>query len=343
LLAGKSKHDPDALPHVSRRRFIELAVAAMAARGHAVVHARQSQNGMPYRPLGDTGEEVSIIGLGGHHIGIQGDAEESIRIIRTAIDNGINFMDNSWDYNDGQSELRMGRALQNGYRERVFLMTKIDGRTKAAADRQIDESLRRLQTDRIDLLQFHEIIRTTDAERVFAEGGALEAAVNAKNAGKVRFIGFTGHKNPQLHLNMLEAANRHGFRFDTVQMPLNVMDAHYSSFEKQVLPVLLKQNIAVLAMKSIGNRYILDSKTVSATECLRYAMNLPVATVITGCDSLPILDQALNAARTFESLTEQDVEALLARTANAARNGEFEHYKTTPEFDATEHNPEWLG
>lgn len=298
---------------------------------------------MPRRTLGRTREEVSIVGLGGYHIGLQKNEQESIRIIRTAIDNGINFMDNCWDYNEGISEIRMGKALCDGYREKVFLMTKIDGQDKKTAEQQIHESLRRLQTDLIDLLQFHEILRMADPDRIFGRGGAIEAALEAKEAGKIRYIGFTGHKSPDVHLKMLETAFKHQFVFDAVQMPLNVMDAHFESFEKKVLPVLKKHNIGVIAMKPLGFRHVLESKTVSAIECLHYVMNLPVDVVVTGCDSLPILEQALEAARSLRSITEAERSALLARTAKAAESGRFEPYKTTKDFDATDRNPHWLG
>ena len=299
---------------------------------------------VPRRLLGRTGERVSAIGLGGFHIGKPDLREsESIRIIRTALDNGINFLDNCWDYNEGQSEIRMGKALRGGYRERAFLMTKIDGRNRKSAARQIEESLRRLATDHIDLLQFHEIIRLTDPDRIFAAGGALDAAREAKKAGKIRYIGFTGHKSPAIHLKMLDVAAHHQFRFDAVQMPLNVMDAHYDSFEKNVLPVLLKNGIGVLAMKPMGDHFILDSKAATPVECLHYAMNLPTSVVITGCDSMQILDQALNAARSFRPMESHEVEALLAKTAQAAQHGNYELYKTTHNFDGTLHNPQWLG
>ena len=298
---------------------------------------------LPYRTLGRTGEKVSLIGLGGYHIGKQEDEKESIQIIRSAIDNGINFMDNCWDYNDGASEIRMGKALRDGYRHKVFLMTKIDGRDKQTAARQIDESLRRLQTDHIDLLQFHEVIRTTDPVRIFGPGGGMEAALAAKQAGKIRYIGFTGHKSPAMHLQMLETGFSHQFTFDAVQMPLNVMDAHYDSFEKKVLPVLLKHNIGVLGMKAMGDRIILESKTASPVECLHYAMSLPTSVVITGCDSLTILQQALGAARSFRPLREEQIAALLARTAKAAQAGAYERYKTSHDFDGTYKNPQWLG
>jgi aryl-alcohol dehydrogenase-like predicted oxidoreductase len=298
---------------------------------------------IPYRLLGSTGEMVSVIGLGGAHIGLQADEKESIAIIRTAIDNGINFMDNCWDYHDGQSEIRMGKALRDGYRRRVFLMTKVDGRDKKTAQKQIDESLKRLQTDVIDLLQFHEVIRMSDPDRIFAPGGAMEAFLDAQKAGKIRYIGFTGHKSPDIHLKMLQTAEHSGVRFDTVQMPLNVMDAHYDSFEKKVLPTLVDRKIGVLGMKPIGAQFILNSRSVTAGECLRYAMSLPVSVVITGCDSLPILEQALEAARSFKPLTDKERSALLAKTVRSAAKGKYEFYKTSNVFDGTAWNPEWLG
>ena len=299
---------------------------------------------MPTRVLGRTGIQVSLIGLGGWHLGFKYiDDDLAVRMIRSAIDNGINFMDNCWDYNDGASEKRMGQALQDGYRERVFLMTKIDGRTKKDAAQQLDESLRRLQTDHIDLVQHHEILRFEDPHRIFDDEGAHAALIEARDAGKLRFIGFTGHKDPRIHLYMLEVARANGFQFDTVQMPLNVMDAHFRSFEKLVLPELNKDNTGVLAMKTLANGAILKSKTVTATDCLHYAMNLPVSTVITGCESLDDLDQALNAARTFKPLSEEEVDQLLAKTAQAASRGEFELFKTSSIYDGTAAHPEWLG
>ena len=303
----------------------------------------ESKGAIPYRPLGRTGEMVSLAGLGGYHIGIQKEEQESIRLIRTAIDNGINFLDNSWDYNEGVSEIRMGKALRDGYRQKVFLMTKIDGQDKRTAGNQLEECLRRLQTETIDLLQFHEIIRMEDADRIFSSGGALEALLEAKKAGKVRYLGFTGHKSPAIHLKMLQTGLDHGFIFDAVQMPLNVMDAHFDSFEKRVLPVLQENNIGVLGMKPLAEKFILDSKTVSPVEGLHYVMDLPVSTVITGCDSLDILEQALMAARTFHPLKAEERSALLARTAQAAAKGEYELYKTDTRFDATSRNPHWLG
>ena len=299
---------------------------------------------IPYRDLGRTGERVSCIGLGGWHLALpQVEENLAIRIVRTAVDRGINFMDNSWDYNDGESEKRMGKALRDGYREKVFLMTKIDGRTKKAAVRQIEESLRRLQVDCLDLVQHHEIIRFDDAHRVFDPEGANVALLEARAAGKLRFIGFTGHKDPQVHLHMLAVAREQGFRFDTVQMPINVMDAHYRSFARLVLPELVREGIGVLGMKSLGNGIILKSKTVTAIECLHYALNEPTSVVITGIDSMEILDQACDAARTFEPMSEQTREALLAKTKEAAAKGEYELFKTRSIFDSTAKNPQWLG
>jgi aryl-alcohol dehydrogenase-like predicted oxidoreductase len=271
------------------------------------------------------------------------DEQLSLRIVRTAIDRGVNFMDNSWDYNGGVSESRMGKALRDGYRDKAFLMTKIDGRSKKEASRQLDESLRRLQTDRIDLVQHHEVIRFEDPHRIFDAEGANAALVDARSAGKLRYIGFTGHKDPRIHLHMLEVAGEHGFSFDTVQMPLNVMDAHYRSFEKLVLPELVKQKIGVLGMKCMANGIILKSRTVTAVECLHYALNLPTSVVITGCDSMDVLEQALRVVRTFKPMTPAQVQALLAKTKSAALHGEFEPFKTSSIFDSTATHPDWLG
>ena len=304
----------------------------------------QTNPEMPTRILGRTGFETSIIGLGGWHLGFKWiDEQLSIRIIRSAIDRGINFMDNCWDYNEGASEIRMGKALQDGYRDRVFLMTKIDGRTKEEASKQLDESLERLQTDHIDLVQHHEILRYEDPHRIFDEQGAHAALIEARDAGKIRFIGFTGHKDPRIHLYMLEVAKENGFEFDGVQMPLNVMDAHYRSFEKIVLPKLVKENVAVLAMKTMANGTILESRTVTAIECLHYAMNLPTSVVITGCESMEDLEQAFTAARTFKPMTGEQVSNILSRTAQAASRGEYELFKTTSVYDGTATHPEWLG
>jgi predicted aldo/keto reductase-like oxidoreductase len=333
---------------VSRRDFVGMGVAAGVVAGAAgsladLVWAVDSKTGMQYRTLGRTGEKVSMMGLGGFHIGVQKDPADSTKIIRTAIDNGVTFLDNCWDYNGGESEVRMGNALRDGYRQRVFLMTKIDGRTRESATKQLEDSLRRFQTDHIDLVQFHEIIRPEDPEKVFAPGAALEVIVEARKAGKVRYIGFTGHKSPDIHLKMLAVADQHNFHFDTVQMPLNVMDAHFNSFGKKVLPVLVKKQIGVLGMKPMGSGWILRSGVVKSEECLHFAMNLPTSVVITGCDSMDILESSLNAARSFKPMGEPQVAELLAKTADSAKDGKFEGYKTTTNFDGTAHNPQWLG
>ena len=299
---------------------------------------------MLYRTLGRTGEQVSAIGMGGFHIGQHGLTEDdSIRLIRSAIDRGITFMDNSWDYNEGQSELRMGKALKAGYRQKVFLMTKIDGRTKEVATRQIETCLERLQTDHIDLVQHHEIIRFDDPDRIFAEGGAMEAVVEAKKAGKIRYIGFTGHKDPHIHLYMLKVAADRGFQFDTAQMPLNVMDAHFRSFGQMVVPELVKQEIGILGMKSMGDGVILKSKTVTPMECLHYALSLPTSVVITGIDKPEILDQSIEAAKTFRPMNREEVAQLLAKTKEVAMAGKYELFKTSSHFDSTAKHPDWLG
>lgn len=309
---------------------------------HKINEAAANQ-ALPHRPLGATGVNVSCIGMGGFHLGKPTLSEaDSIQLIRTGIDRGITFMDNSWDYNDGQSEIRMGKALRDGYRQKVFLMTKIDGRTKESAAKQIDESLKRLQTDHVDLLQHHEVIRFEDPDRIFAEGGAMEAFLDAKKAGKLRFIGFTGHKDPHVHLYMLEVARKHGFHFDTAQMPINVMDVHFRSFSKLVVPELVKERIGVLGMKSMGDTVILKSGVVTPVECLHFALSQPTSVVITGIDSPEVLDQAIEVAQR-KPLTEQEVSALLAKTVKAAADGKFELFKTTSAFDSTAHNPQWLG
>src|SRR5437870_10353957 len=299
---------------------------------------------MIYRTLGSTGEKVSAIGVGGWHLGLKTvDEQLAIRIVRSAIDEGINFLDNCWDYNDGASEIRMGKALRDGYRDKAFVMTKIDGRSKKEAARQLDESLQRLQVDCIDLVQHHEILRYEDPHRIFHDEGANAALVEARQAGKLRYIGFTGHKDPRVHLYMLEVADKYGFKFDTVQMPLNLMDAHYRSFSREVVPELVKRNIGILGMKSMANGILLKSNPVTPIECLHYALNLPTSVVITGIDSVKILDQAFEAVKTFHPMSEQELQPLLARTSALAAGGMFEPFKTTSIFDGTAKNPAWLG
>jgi aryl-alcohol dehydrogenase-like predicted oxidoreductase len=337
---------------MNRRNFLKTATVAAAgsvtpagaqSTSSSVATIRPEYPNMIYRELGRTGERVSAIGMGGYHIGKQQDPDESIRLLRAAIDRGITFMDNCWDYNGGISEVRMGQALRDGYRQKVFLMTKIDGRDKNTAARQIEESLGRLQTDAIDLLQFHEVIRLDDPDLIFAPGGALEAVQEAKQAGKIRFIGFTGHKDPSVHLRMFETADKHGFHFDTVQMPINVMDAHFRSFLNGVAPVALERGTAILAMKTFGDPYILQSKTVTPMEALHFGLNSPASVVITGIDSPAILDQAFEAVKSFSPMDRQQVAAILAKTKEAAMTGKFELFKTSSHYDGTIKNPSWLG
>jgi predicted aldo/keto reductase-like oxidoreductase len=299
---------------------------------------------MIYRDLGSTGEKVSLLGIGGWHLGLKYVTEKTaLRIVDEALAHGVTFFDNCWDYNEGKSEKRLGKALK-GKRDKVFLMTKIDGRTKKLAARQIDESLKRLQTDRIDLIQHHEILRFEDPHRIFDEKeGAQLAMLEAQKAGKLRFIGFTGHKDPQIHLHFLETAESYGHRMDTAQLPVNVMDAHYRSFSKQVVPELNKRKMGVLAMKTLANGIILRSKTATPIECLHYAMSRPVSVVIAGIDNLKVLDQAFEALRTFRDVRKKDIDATLAKTKQAAQRGAFEPFKTSSIFDGTAKNPDWIG
>jgi predicted aldo/keto reductase-like oxidoreductase len=297
---------------------------------------------LPRRELGRTGERVSILGLGGYHLGFPTE-QDSIRLVRMALDHGMNFLDNCWDYNGGISELRMGKALRDGYRKKAFLMTKLDGRTAEATRQQLEQSMKRLQVDVIDLVQIHEVIRRDDPERCFAPNGTIEALLTARKAGKLRFIGFTGHKDPDIHRHMLDVARQNGFRFDTVQMPVNVLDAHYRSFEREVITVALRDGTAVLGMKPMGAGLILMSGAANAEECLRYAMSVPgIGVTITGCDSQGVLEQALAIALDFHPMPDAEREKLLARTAAAAQDGIWEKFKTTNQFDGTVKNERWL-
>ena len=303
---------------------------------------------MLYRKLGNTGATVSAIGFGGSHFAKPGIEEaESIRLCHAAIDRGMNFMDNAWDYNKGESERRMGAALgQGGYRDRVFLMTKVDGRNAGIANQQLEQSLRRLRTDHLDLWMFHEVLRFDDPDRIFAPGGAIEAAVAAKRAGKIRHIGFTGHKDPHIHIAMMEAARRNGFQFDVVLMPSNVMDAHFRSFARLAMPVALRDNIAVITMKPFGgsNGVILKSgAAIQPIDCLHYALNRPTSVVITGIDNQRALDQAFRAASSFRPMDVVQEQRILQETETQAAEGRYELFKTTDHFDGTAHNPDWLG
>jgi uncharacterized protein len=347
---------------MERRSFIRTAAAAAVAASGAAPGAQaqsqapatatgpvpgqtvQERGGMKYRMLGRTGEVVSMVGMGGFHLAKnkQTTPAEATRLVHAAIGAGISFFDNCWDYNGGESEVRLGNALAGGYRQRIFLMTKMDGRSSAGWTRQFEESLRRLRTDHVDLVQFHEIIRMEDPDRVFAPGGALEAALQARQAGKLRFIGFTGHKSPAIHRRMFEVADAHGFHFDTVQMPLNVMDAHYDSFEQAVLPIANQRGTGVLGMKTFGDTFIVDSKVMPPIDMLHYSMSLPTSLQVCGIDNQAVLDQTLEAVRTFQPLDAVQRAAILARSAAAAADGRTERYKTTDHFDGTVHNPQWL-
>ena len=322
----------------------------VAARIPRVTQAGTLRGEMLYRELGATGVQVSLVGLGGSHLGQpQVEEAEALRLIHEGLDRGINFLDNSWDYNEGRSEERVGKALsESGYRAKAFVMTKIDGRTKEAATSQINDSLRRLKVDHIDLLQHHEVLRFDDPDRIFNEGGAMEAVLEAKQAGKVRFIGFTGHKDPHIHLYMLDVAKKHGFRFDTVQMPINIMDAHFRSFSQLVVTEALRQNIAVLGMKCFGSGVFMKSDLLKPgglepIECLHYSFNLPISVQITGINSKMLLDQAFAAVKSFKPMDEERLAQMIAKSADAARNGQYELFKTSSHFDTTARHPDWLG
>ncbi|RJQ53237.1 MAG: aldo/keto reductase [Actinobacteria bacterium] len=298
---------------------------------------------MPTRPFGKTGERVGLLGMG---VWVEDDERQHIEIVRRGIDEGVSFQDTSWDYHEGRSETRLGRALKGGYRERAFLMTKIDARTKRAAAEQIRQSMDRLGVEFVDLLQFHEVIRMWEPDRIFAEDGAMHAVIEARKAGLVRFVGFTGHKDPEIHLKMLDVAERHDFRFDAHQLPLNAYDPHYRSFEKAVLPRLLKEGIAVIGMKPLGGRYFLeDGGPLSKPELLAYTMSLPVSVCLSAANSMRHLEESLNATRafTFSPPAPHDIVELRERTRLTNEDGRFERYKTTDRFDGTSRNPEWLG
>ncbi len=316
-----------------------------ASRIPRVTNPGTMRGEMLYRELGATGEHVSVIGLGGSHLGLATVAEDdALKLIHEGLDRGINFLDNSWDYNEGRSEERVGKALQQGgYRQKAFVMTKIDGRTKEVATNQINDSLRRLKVDHFDLVQHHEVIRFDDPDRIFNEGGAMEAVVEAQKAGKIRFIGFTGHKDPHIHLYMMSVAQQHGFHFDTVQMPLNVMDAHFRSFAQLVVPQAIEQKIGVLGMKSFGDGIILKSNAIEPMECLQYSLNLPLSVLITGINTKMLMDQAFAAVKAFKPMDEAAVSALIGKTAEVAMNGKYELFKTTSHFDTTARHADWLG
>ncbi|MBI4582711.1 MAG: aldo/keto reductase [Planctomycetes bacterium] len=316
----------------TRRHFLERSLTGLA--GAALAPALLDQLGgeeirqdMPYRTLGKTGEKVSILCVGGHHIGRK-DEETAIRIIQEAIDNGINFMDNAWEYHDGASEERMGKALE-GQRGKAFLMTKVCGRDKKWALENLEDSLRRLKTEVIDLWQFHEVVHDADPDMIFAQGGAIEAADQARKQGKVRYIGFTGHKSARHLLKMLA----YEYPWDAVQMPLNVLDGSFESFEKWVLPVLLQRKIGVLAMKTRASGALIRENLCTADECWRYVIGLPVSSVVSGMETLDLLRDNLRLARTLKPMSREEMEAIRQRTRTIALEGKIERYKTTTAFD----------
>jgi len=310
-----------------RREFLKASAVAATGLTLGAAPATESRDGMPYRTLGKTGEKVSLLCVGGFHLGQESvSEEEAIHIMRTAVDEGVNFFDNAWEYNQGRSEIRMGKALKDGYRDRVLLMTKHKGRDRATAQQQLEESLRRLEVDVIDLWQFHEIVHPDLPARIYGEG-AIEYALEAREQGKIRYIGFTGHHMPAYLMEMIDR----GFDWQTIQMPLNVFDHHFRSFEKEVLPAAVSKNLGVIAMKTLGGspgNIPGGSKAATVEECLRYAMSLPVSTVCSGMDSMPKLRQNLGVAKSFQPLEDQERTALLARTRPDALEGEFEPYKT---------------
>ena len=324
--------------HSSRRTFLQASAVGLAsvAAGSFLFADEKNAGGIPVRPLGRTGQKVSILGLGGYHCAVPSLSDrESHRLIQRAVDEGISFLDNAWDYLDGKAEERMGAALaEGGRRDKVFLMTKVCGRSKAEALSNLEDSLRRLKTDRIDLWQFHEICYDNDPDWIFADDGAIHAGLQAVQQGKVRFLGFTGHKDPAIHLKMLE----HPFEWSTVQMPLNVMDAHFRSFQKHVLPVLQLREIGAIGMKSLGgNGSIVARAGVPIEDALRYVLSLPIATLVSGIDSEKVLEQNLEIVRKFQPLSTAERKAIEDRTVRLAGDGRFELFKTSKAFDGAVH------
>lgn len=315
---------------VTRRRFIQGTAYGLCV-GNLLGNVRAASGGagVPTRALGATGVNVSMLGVGGHHIGRGRDEGRAVRLIRRAIDMGVTFLDNAWEYHNGRSEEFMGKALQDGYRARVFLMTKHHGRDKKTAMQHLEDSLRRLRTDAIDLWQFHEIVYDKDPEMIFAPGGGIEAADLAKKQGKVRFIGFTGHRSPMLHLKMLA----YGYPWDAVQMPMNVLDPHYKSFQQHVLPILVRRNIGVIAMKTMASSHVLRAGAASPEEALNYVWSQPVSTIVSGMESEELLEANVAAARAFKPMSSVVQARLLERTKQAGLSGKFEPFKTAPNFD----------
>jgi predicted aldo/keto reductase-like oxidoreductase len=320
----------------SRREFLQASAAGLAAAGMGLAadDARKNDSGIPLRPLGKTGETVTIIGLGGFH-STSGTEADSLRLIQKAVHEGITFLDNAWDYHDGLAEERMGKALADGkLRDKVFLMTKCCGRTAQDAQTGLEESLRRLKTDHLDLWQFHEIIYDNDPDWIFAPGGAFEYAIKAKEQGKIRHLGFTGHKDPAIHLKMLSKP----YEWATVQMPLNVMDAHFRSFQHHVLPELVRRGIGPIGMKSLGgNGHIVDTAGVPVEDALRYVLSLPISTLVSGIDSEKVLDQNLKIVRDFRPMTAEEKASIEAKTTKLAGDGRFELFKSSKVYDGKVH------
>lgn len=318
----------------TRREFLQSAAATLAYAGfgtQALAMQKSGENGLPTRTLGTTGEQIPIVGLGGYHIGIP-EEKTAIAIMHEAIDQGMTFFDNAWDYHDGHSEKVMGKALAEGNRrDQVFLMTKVCDRDYDGAKKQLEESLRRLQTDHIDLWQFHEINWDVDPEWVFERGG-IRAAMEAREEGKVRYIGFTGHRQPELHVKML----RREFDWDTVQMPVNLLDAHYRSFQNEVLPVAQQQQVAVIGMKALGSGKIPNEVGIDAKTCRRFALSMPIATLVCGIKSRENLQQDLEMARHFEPVSQDEMEGLLAKTEEQGATGKLEPWKT-PSYGSDYH------
>ncbi len=323
----------------SRREFLQAGAAAIAVVGLAGAAGPEGTNagGIPLRPLGKTGEMVTLLGLGGHSATNPKllSEEQSLALIQRAVDEGIHFMDNCWDYHNGIAEERMGKALAaDGRRDKVFLMTKVCGRTAKDATSNLEDSLRRLKTDHLDLWQFHEIVYDNDPEWVFSEEGAIHAGLKALKEGKVRHLGFTGHKDPSIHLKMLGKP----FDWATVQMPLNVMDAHYRSFQHQVLPKLVERQIGVIAMKSLGgNGSIVSNAGISVEDAIRYVLSLPISTLVSGIDSEKVLDQNLKIVRGFKGLSSEDRKTIESKSLLMAGDGRCELFKSSKAFDGPVH------
>jgi predicted aldo/keto reductase-like oxidoreductase len=314
----------------TRREFLkQTAYGLCAVNSVGSALAASNQADIPTRPLGATGVNVSILGLGGYHIGTIRDDSRSIRLIRGAIDSGVTFMDNAWEYHNGRSEELMGKALADGYRKKAFLMTKHHGRDKKTAMEHLEDNLRRLRTDVIDLWQFHEVVYDKDPEMIFAAGGGIEAAELAKKQGKVRFIGFTGHRDPVIHLKMLA----YGYPWDAVQMPMNVFDAHFKSFQKNVLPILVRRNIGVIAMKTLASRHVLRANVVTPKQAMEYVWSQPVSTIVSGIDTEQFLEANAGTARAFRPMSQTEQAAVLDKTKEAALTGKFEPFKTPPNYD----------